>query len=108
MRIRLSARAERVSCLEGDITSVSLPQDRYDLWHDRAVFHFRTDPEQRKKYLVNLTRALKAGGYIVIGTFALEAPPRCGGLPVQRYSPEALQKEFGKEFMPERHQQECT
>jgi SAM-dependent methyltransferase len=101
---RLGAAARPVSWLEGDITSMALPASRYDLWHDRAVFHFLTDPSQRKRYLASLENALKQGGHLIIGTFAPEAPPKCSGLPVQRYTHGSLQHELGAAFVLERHQ----
>jgi SAM-dependent methyltransferase len=92
VKTRLGPRADQVTWLEGDITSITLPEKRYELWHDRAVFHFLTDAEQRKKYADNLLRALKPGGRAIIGTFALEAPSKCSGLPVVRYGPETLRR----------------
>jgi SAM-dependent methyltransferase len=69
-----------------------------DLWHDRAVFHFLTDPADRARYVEHLKNILKPGGQVVIATFALEGPPRCSGLPVVRYSPETLAAELGDSF----------
>jgi len=100
---RLGKKAELVTWLKGDITSVDLPTHYYELWHDRAVFHFLTVLEQRRKYRDNLQRALKPGGHLIMGTFAPEAPPKCSGLPVQRYSPEELQNALGGEFELKRH-----
>lgn len=105
-RERLDIRAETVTWLTGDITSIDLPEDYYDLWHDRAVFHFLTTPLQREQYRGNLLKALKPGGYLIIGTFAPEAPPKCSGLPVQRYSVEQLQNTLGDEFELQQHLKE--
>lgn len=96
---RLGARAVLVTWLAGDITSIDLPPSHYELWHDRAVFHFLTEPEQRQRYLANLLKALKPGGHVIIGAFALEAPPKCSGLPVERYSAETLERLFGSDFI---------
>ncbi len=105
-RTRLDIKAEAVTWLTGDITSIDLPEDYYDLWHDRAVFHFLTLPEQREQYRINLLKALKPGGYLITGTFAPEAPPKCSGLPVQRYSVEQLQNTLGGEFELQQHLKE--
>ncbi|HTT08319.1 MAG TPA: class I SAM-dependent methyltransferase [Gammaproteobacteria bacterium] len=97
-KARLGNRADLVKWIVGDITSVDLPTHHYEVWHDRAVFHFLTEPVQRRKYRDNLLNALKPGGHLIIGTFAPEAPPRCSGLPVQRYSLEQLKRTMGGEF----------
>ncbi len=103
---RLGKRSEPVTWLEGDITSIDLPTHHYGLWHDRAVFHFLTLPEQQRQYRDSLLKALQPGGHLIIGTFAPEAPPKCSGLPVQRYNPEQLAGTLGSEFELKRHQQE--
>lgn len=105
-KARLGKKAELVTWLEGDITSVDLPRHYYELWHDRAVFHFLTALDQQRKYRNNLLRVLKPGGHLIIGTFAPEAPPKCSGLPVQRYNPEDLQNALGREFELKRHHKE--
>ncbi len=69
-----------------------------DVWHDRAVFHFLTDPAQRAAYKASLTSTLPAGGHAVIGTFSLDGPEKCSGLPVQRYSTSTLAAELGPQF----------
>jgi hypothetical protein len=69
-----------------------------DFWHDRAVFHFLTDAADRARYKEHLTAILKPGGQAIIATFALEGPHKCSGLPVVRYSGEALAAELGSEF----------
>ncbi len=97
-RERLGPLAQEVTWIEGDITSVELPAGHYDLWHDRAVFHFLTEPEDRERYLANLRRGLKPGGFLIMATFAPEAPPKCSGLPVRRYTLEQLQETLGPEF----------
>ncbi|PIQ86118.1 MAG: SAM-dependent methyltransferase [Candidatus Omnitrophica bacterium CG11_big_fil_rev_8_21_14_0_20_45_26] len=103
---RLGKRAAEVTWLAGDITSMKLPDRAYDLWHDRAVFHFLTRAEDRKKYIQNLNRSLKPDGTVIIATFSLKGPERCSGLNVVRYSPEALQAELGESFQLIKHLEE--
>ncbi|VVN81049.1 class I SAM-dependent methyltransferase [Pseudomonas fluorescens] len=97
-RKRLGAEAGRVSWLEDDITCASLPCQRYDLWHDRAVFHFLTEPEDRAKYVRSMGASLKPGGVAVIGTFAEDGPSYCSGLPTERYNPTTLATALGDQF----------
>ena len=97
-RKRLGSRADEVTWIEADITKVALPHHYYDLWHDRAVFHFLTSAEERQKYLEAVKQSLKPRGHVIISTFALEGPPKCSGLDVVRYSPQNLHEEFGNEF----------
>ncbi len=105
-RQRLGERTREVTWLVGDITKVSLPAQAYDLWHDRAVFHFMTTPEQRTAYLEALQHALKPGGHVVMSTFAEDGPERCSGLPVQRYSRQDLLKALGPRFTLLAHEHE--
>ena len=74
------------------------PGRRYDLWHDRAVFHFLVDPVEREGYLRALHRALAPGGHVVLATFAPDGPQQCSGLPVARYSPQDLLAALGSGF----------
>jgi SAM-dependent methyltransferase len=97
-RARLGVRAEAVRWVEGDITRVELPAAAFDLWHDRAVFHFLTDSEDRRAYVRQLVHALKPDGHLVIATFAEDGPERCSDLPVMRYSAAELAKEFAAGF----------
>lgn len=97
-RTRLGKAAAGVTWIEGDVLDVRLPKGGFDLWHDRAVFHFLTDGSERKHYVHQLDHALVADGHVVIATFAPEAPDRCSGLPVIRYSPEQLHAELGPGF----------
>lgn len=94
---RLAGQAEKVNWVEADVTKVELPHP-YDLWHDRAVFHFLTDPADRKKYVEVMEKSVKPGGHVIIATFALEGPSKCSGLDVERYDPEKLSKEIGNSF----------
>ncbi|RYE07104.1 MAG: class I SAM-dependent methyltransferase [Sphingobacteriaceae bacterium] len=100
---RLGQKSSSVQWIEGDITTVALPENQYDLWHDRAVFHFLTDAKDRQDYVAQLTKALKQGGHLVISTFAEGGPQQCSNLPVVRYSPESLQREFGAAFALQDH-----
>lgn len=97
-RQRLGERARGVTWLEGDITRADLPAAAFDLWHDRAVFHFLTSPEARAAWHQQLMAALKPGGYVVLATFADDGPEKCSGLPVRRYSEAGLQAELGDGF----------
>ncbi|WP_420264334.1 class I SAM-dependent methyltransferase [Candidatus Magnetominusculus dajiuhuensis] len=94
---RLGDRAGAVRWIEADITEAMLPED-YDVWHDRAVFHFLTDVGHRKKYINAAKQSLRVGGHLIIATFSLDGPPTCSGLEVVRYSPETLADEFGVDF----------
>jgi SAM-dependent methyltransferase len=105
-RSRLGGRAPQVRWIEGDITTVELPAAAYDLWHERAVFHFLTDPEARRRHRAAAERAVRPGGHVIIATFGPRGPERCSGLPVVRYDPAALQEQLGPGFAPVRHAQE--
>ena len=94
-RKRLGANAERVRWLIGDITCIPLEPARFDVWHDRAVFHFLLDPASRAAYVPQLLHALKPGGHAIISTFGPEGPTRCSGLDVVRYDSTSLQRELG-------------
>jgi 2-polyprenyl-3-methyl-5-hydroxy-6-metoxy-1,4-benzoquinol methylase len=95
---RLGSIAEQVTWVESDIMVVDLPEHRYDVWHDRAVFHFLTEPSQRDAYTRLLTRTLKQGGRVVIATFGPLGPNRCSGLDVRRFDVQLLSDEFGPGF----------
>lgn len=97
-RQRLGPLAERVTWLEADITTVELPAQAYAVWHDRAVFHFLTQPADRQRYVTAVRQAVRPGGFVIVATFAPDGPPRCSGLDVVRYSPESLHSEFGRGF----------
>jgi hypothetical protein len=77
---------------------VDLPAAQFDVWHDRAVFHFLTEPQQRADYVAQVRHALRPGGYALVATFAEDGPTRCSGLDVARYSADALHGEFGADF----------
>lgn len=106
LRERLGSDAQKVSWLNGDITSVELPAGHFELWHDRAAFHFLTEPLQQQQYRQKLLQALKPGGHLIIGAFAPEAPSKCSGLPVQRYDHARLAETLGHELELIRHHKE--
>lgn len=94
---RLGRRAENVSWIEADVTEFE-PSCQYDFWHDRAVFHFLTDAEDRTRYVQRLKQAVKQGGYVVIAAFAIDGPVKCSGLDVERYNPEKMKNELCDSF----------
>jgi 2-polyprenyl-3-methyl-5-hydroxy-6-metoxy-1,4-benzoquinol methylase len=98
-RARLKDRATSVTWRCADVTAERLPGVTYDVWHDRAVFHFLTDESDRRAYVRTLRRALSPSGHVVIGTFALNGPERCSGLDVVRYDAIGLQRELGEDFV---------
>jgi SAM-dependent methyltransferase len=91
---RLGEAAEDVGWIRADVTRASLDH-HYDVWHDRAVFHFLTDAEDRRRYRALLHGAVPPGGHVIVASFALDGPERCSGLPVVRYSPESMRAELG-------------
>ena len=95
---RLGERSAAVEWLCGDVTTFPFRSRHYDVWHDRAVFHFLTDPAARAAYVRQVMRAVKPGGYVIVATFGPEGPTRCSGLDVVRYGPDALHGEFGPGF----------
>ncbi|HET8542785.1 MAG TPA: class I SAM-dependent methyltransferase [Anaeromyxobacter sp.] len=96
-RRRLGPRAAAVEWIACDVTAWR-PGAPFDLWHDRAVFHFLTRPEDRQAYRAALGAALRPGGQVVIGTFSSAGPEKCSGLPVVRWEPETLAAELGPGF----------
>jgi hypothetical protein len=92
-RDRLGADATRVHWVAADLLTWA-PERAYRVWHDRAVFHFLTDPADRDRYRAVLDRALAPGGAVVIGAFAADGPTACSGLPTARYAPDELAAEF--------------
>ena len=96
-KARLRQTADRVQWLVADVTQWR-PERTYDVWHDRAVFHFLTEPEQRAAYRQALQVGTVQGSMVVVATFAPDGPERCSGLPVQRYDAAALAAEFGSAF----------
>jgi 2-polyprenyl-3-methyl-5-hydroxy-6-metoxy-1,4-benzoquinol methylase len=95
---RLGAASERVKWLAADITNAGLERCSYDMWHDRAVFHFLTAMEMRTAYVRQVAHAVKPGGHVIVSTFGPEGPTKCSGLEVVRYDADSLHKEFGARF----------
>lgn len=95
---RLGAAAQYVNWLVTDVTANELESYTYDVWHDRAVFHFLTGLEQRAAYVRNVARSVKRGGHVIVSTFGPEGPTKCSGLGVMRYDAESLHDQFGVRF----------
>jgi SAM-dependent methyltransferase len=98
VRARLGDRAAQVLCVEDDVLSASIPSASFDLWHDRAVFHFLTQPELKAAYVAQVRRCVRPGGHVIVATFALDGPEQCSGLPVARYDADELHGTFGPAF----------
>jgi 2-polyprenyl-3-methyl-5-hydroxy-6-metoxy-1,4-benzoquinol methylase len=94
---RLGSKASIPTWIEADVAG-DWSLKPMDIWHDRAVLHFMTDPDDRRRYIDHLHETLKPGGSAIIATFALDGPEMCSGLPVVRYSPDSLQRAVGREF----------
>ena len=92
---RLAERAQVVHWIAADILAGELPPPAFDLWHDRAVFHFLVEPDDRRRYAQQLQRSLRPGGHLILATFAEDGPERCSGLPVQRHSIDSLRQALG-------------
>jgi SAM-dependent methyltransferase len=105
-RARLGNEARRVRWLEGNILDAQLPPARFDLWHDRAVFHFLAEPADRARYVALCARSLRMGGFALVATFAPDGPDRCSGLPACRYDAAELAAEFGSGFEMLAHSRE--
>lgn len=94
---RIGAAASKFDWIVADATAWR-PAKTYDVWHDRAAFHFLTDPHDRAAYVERLRAAIAPGGHIIIATFAPDGPEKCSGLPVQRHDSASLAAELGPEF----------
>lgn len=106
-RNRLGSKAANVRWIEADITRANLPARQFDVWHDRAVFHFLTTPEERAAYVQAVFHSVKPGGHVIVATFAEDGPNQCSGLPVMRYRADELHAEFGESFSLLRHEKEA-
>jgi 2-polyprenyl-3-methyl-5-hydroxy-6-metoxy-1,4-benzoquinol methylase len=91
---RLGARGAKVRWVVADVTTWE-PSETYDVWHDRAAFHFLTEPEDRAAYAARVSTAVRPGGHVIIGTFAPDGPERCSGLPVARHHAASLGEMLG-------------
>lgn len=96
-RHRLGERADQIEWIVGDV-GAQTDVGRFDIWHDRAAFHFLLEPEARQRYVDLAKRTLPVGGTAIVATFAEDGPERCSGMPVQRYEPEELAATFGAPF----------
>ena len=96
---QIGQKSSSINWIEADVTTYSFNQ-QYDVWHDRAVFHFLTKIEDRRRYINTLNESLKLNGHLIMATFGLDGPRKCSGLPVVRYSPESLQNELGVNLQP--------
>lgn len=102
-RARLGERGKSVKWIVADITRWE-PTQTYDIWHDRAVFHFLVNPTDQIAYIQRLSRSVGPGGYAIMATFALDGPEKCSGFPVARYSPASLAETLGQAFSLVDHQ----
>jgi SAM-dependent methyltransferase len=105
-KARLGSRAAKVQWVEANIMSAPLPVHGFDVWHDRAVFHFLTTKAEREAYVEAVLRSVKPGGHVIVATFAEDGPTQCSGLPVIRYSATELHAEFGSPFTLLQHERE--
>ncbi len=97
-RERLGARAAEVRWIVGDVTALELPAASIDFWHDRAVFHFLTDPAARAHYVEGARRVVRPGGFVLVATFGPGGPGTCSGLPVATYDASGIHETFGPGF----------
>lgn len=91
---RLGKASDIVHWLTSDITKIALQPSAYDIWHDRAVFHFLTEPADRIGYVRQVAGAVRRGGHVIVSTFGPKGPTKCSGLDVVRYDAQSLHKEF--------------
>ncbi len=96
-RRQLGSVSEQIEWIAANVTTW-IPDRNYDLWHDRAVFHFLVNADDRTAYRDRLCRGLRPGGHAIIATFALDGPEKCSGLPIARYDPERLSEVLGDRF----------
>jgi len=97
-RARLGGKGDIVAWIAADATAWEPREAAYDIWHDRAAFHFLTEPEDQAAYLVRLERGLRKGGHVIFGTFAPDGPEKCSGLPVARHNSDSLGGLLGQGF----------
>jgi SAM-dependent methyltransferase len=97
-RERLGEAGQSVQWLCADITKATLPATSFDVWHDRAVFHFLTSAADRAAYVQSAARSVKPGGRVIVSTFGPQGPTQCSGLATMRYDAEGLHHEFGNRF----------
>jgi SAM-dependent methyltransferase len=105
-KARLGPRASSVQWVHANVLEADLPAHSYDVWHDRAVFHFLTTAGERQAYVRKVLHAVKPGGLVIVATFAEDGPAKCSGLPVMRYGATELHAEFGEPFQLLGHERE--
>jgi SAM-dependent methyltransferase len=98
-RRRMGLSGDLVRWITGDVLSAELPAARYDLWHDRAAFHFLTEPAQQERYAAVAARSVRPGRFLLVATFAPDGPERCSNLPVCRYDAASLAERFAADFV---------
>jgi ubiquinone/menaquinone biosynthesis C-methylase UbiE len=103
---RLEGKSKFVEWIVDDVTKLDIPRHSIDVWHDRAVFHFLNDHDQREDYVKAVLNAVKPGGHVIVSTFYLDSPEKCSGLPIQRYDAESLHGQFGEPFILLGHEYE--
>ena len=103
---RLGCIASYINWRVDDITKADLPRNYYDIWHDRAVFHFLTEAEDRRAYVERVSYSVKPGGHVIVATFGPEGPMKCSGLDIVRYGADHLHAEFGASFRLLKHRTE--
>ncbi len=103
---RLGEDQNKITWHSADILKAELPEQHYDVWHDRAVFHFLTNEADRARYVEQVCHALKPNGKVIISTFGPDGPLKCSGLPIVRYDHDSLHGEFGAGFKLIEHGQE--
>jgi SAM-dependent methyltransferase len=97
LRVKLGERGQHIEFLRADVRTVRFPA-AVDLWHDRATFHFLTDPRDQAEYVRSVSAAVRPGGHVVMATFAQGGPTQCSGLAVERHSTESLKRLFGERY----------
>lgn len=96
---RLADKAGAVTWIESSVLNYDTPVNKYDVWHDRATFHFLTSAKDRQAYVNTVVHAVKPGGHVILATFTKQGPAQCSGLPVIRYDANDLQAALGKHFI---------
>jgi 2-polyprenyl-3-methyl-5-hydroxy-6-metoxy-1,4-benzoquinol methylase len=97
-RHHLGEAAGSIQWLCADATEQNLPAHSYEVWHDRAVFHFLTAPWRRAAYVQRVLHAVRPGGHVIVSTFGPDGPTRCSGLKTMRYDAQSLHGQFGRRF----------
>ena len=105
-KARLNEKSSAIRWIEANVLEYAFERHEFDVWHDRAVFHFLTSKHERDAYVSAVMRAVKPGGNVIVATFAEDGPTSCSGLPVMRYSSDELHAEFGDSFQLLGHEKE--